>query len=123
MSTQPHPNRREILGLTLTAVTAWALGGLSKLLRAEAGGPGLVSEGDPLASALKYHHDLNTVPANLKIKRAGVEFANQTCRTCVQYVKKSGTGESEMGTCKIISSGLVKGGGWCISWAKKPSRG
>jgi hypothetical protein len=79
----------------------------------------LIKETDPMAMALRYKHDTSQVPANLKVKRQGVEGKDQTCKNCIHYKKVRDMDGEEEGSCHILPNGLVRAKGWCISWAKK----
>lgn len=80
--------------------------------------PELIKETDPMAMALRYKFDASQAPANLKVKRQGVEGKDQTCKNCIHYKRVRESDGEEVGTCHILSGGLVKAKGWCISWAK-----
>ncbi|NBW81525.1 hypothetical protein EBR21_07205 [bacterium] len=79
----------------------------------------LVSETDPLATGLNYKHDKANVPANLQQEKTGVAFAQQNCAACMFYKTAGQLDGSEVGSCQVITTGKVKAGGWCSSWAKK----
>lgn len=86
---------------------------------AAGGDAGLVSETDPLATGLNYKHDKANVPANLQQEKTGVPFAQQSCANCMFF--KPAAGGGDVGACEVITTGKVKAGGWCSSWAKKAS--
>jgi hypothetical protein len=79
----------------------------------------LVSETDPLATGLNYKHDKANVPANLQQEKTGVAFAQQNCSNCMFYKTAGQLDGAEVGSCQVITTGKVKAGGWCSSWAKK----
>jgi hypothetical protein len=59
---------------------------------------------DPTAKALGY------VPKSAK--------PDQLCDNCSQYQGKSGDSQ---GACTLFPGKTVTSGGWCMTWAKKPS--
>jgi High potential iron-sulfur protein len=79
----------------------------------------LVDEKSSLAVTLKYASDASTVPAGLKVAKAGVDGANQNCANCMFYTKSGKVGSDEVGKCQLLVQGVVKGKGWCSSWTKK----
>ncbi len=126
MDQEKNVQRRYVIrmGLTLLGVSSLTSGWIAKWAWGEEGKKNktltLIKESDPLAAALKYQLDPNKAQATLRIKRSGVEFKDQRCKNCVQYVKKGMVNVEEVGSCKIIAGGVVTASAWCMSWAKKP---
>lgn len=80
----------------------------------------LVKPGEGMAASVRYvHKNTEVKDASLKVDRAGVPFAKQTCSTCMLYTKAGMKDGEEVGKCTLFAGQLVKGGGWCASWAKK----
>lgn len=101
-----------------TAFAQRAGGAAAKPAAAAAAGGAdkLVDEAtDATAKGLNYHHDKSKVPKNLQTKRGDSEFKDQSCKTCA-FFKDPKNG---VGACQLITTGKVKEGGWCMSWAKK----
>jgi len=80
----------------------------------------LVKPGEGMAASLNYHHKNTDIKdAALKVDRAGTPFAQQTCSKCMLYTKAGMKAGEEVGKCTLFAGMLVKGSGWCTSWAKK----
>ncbi|MEZ0391011.1 MAG: high-potential iron-sulfur protein [Pseudobdellovibrionaceae bacterium] len=80
----------------------------------------LVKPGEGMAASVQYHFKNSDVKdAKLKVDRAGVPFAQQTCSKCMLYTKAGMKDGEEVGKCTLFAGMLVKGGGWCASWSKK----
>lgn len=78
-----------------------------------------VNEKDPLAQSLGYHADAKKVDVKKWPKRAGADGAKQLCKTCQFYQSKGDASTSTEAPCQIFAGKLVKGNGWCNSWAQK----
>jgi len=74
-----------------------------------------VSEIEPTASAMGFHHDARKTDFNLYPDRKKASSKNQICKTCAQY---TATNEG-WGKCVILNRGLVNANGWCSAWSKK----
>lgn len=68
----------------------------------------VISEADPVASALGYKHNIAEV-SNPSFKKGS------NCSNCALYTKVDG----HFGKCQMLTSGLVYSKGWCGSWSKK----
>lgn len=80
----------------------------------------LVKPGEGMAASLHYvHKNTDIKDAKLKTVRAGVPFEKQTCTGCMLYTKAGMKDGAEVGKCSLFAGHLVKGQGWCQSWAKK----
>lgn len=80
----------------------------------------LVEPGKGMAASINYvekHADLKD--AKLKTARQGVAWDKQYCNNCMLYTKVGDRGGQEVGKCTLFQGQLVKGKGWCASWAKK----
>lgn len=67
---------------------------------------------DPIATQLKYVEDASTVD-----KAANATFKEGSrCSNCMLF--QAGADE-EWGPCTLFANKLVKGEGWCASWAPK----
>lgn len=81
-------------------------------------------ESDPFAKSIKYCADADKA-AKAKSgacpARKEKDRATQYCRNCQLYTKESGEGAKEVGKCMIVQGKSVNGGGWCMSWVKKPA--
>jgi hypothetical protein len=97
-------SRRQFIKTGLAAGTLLPVLGGTLLRPGVARAEGLVTE-DPAAQAvvqaLGYVHETTK--------------ADQTCGNCQLYT----AGEGDTGKCTLFQSGLVKEGGWCMSWTKK----
>lgn len=103
------PLRRTLLG-TAAALAAVRILPVAPFARAE-DLPHL-SESDPTAAALKYHHDATSAPRS---DRPGTPAAEQFCHNCNFIESASG----EWRPCKIFPGKAVHANGWCTSWAAK----
>lgn len=119
-------SRRGFLkSLTVVALSVPVLGGSSLFRLGEVHAAGSIpqSESDPLAKSLKYCADAEKA-AKAKASACGPrkekDRAGQFCRGCQLYTKESGDGSAEVGKCMIMQGKTVAGGGWCMSWVKKP---
>lgn len=80
----------------------------------------LVEPGKGMAVGVNYVAKNSDVKdAKLKVDRAGVPFAKQTCAGCALYTAAGKKGGADVGKCAIFANQLVKGEGWCSSWSKK----
>ncbi|MCB0272471.1 MAG: high-potential iron-sulfur protein [Bdellovibrionales bacterium] len=76
-----------------------------------------VSEGDPIAKTFKYVENPNVGMTSLRPDKEGVPGKEQLCSNCHFYIPKA---DKPYGECQIMMGrGMVKEGGWCISWAPK----
>ena len=71
-----------------------------------------LTEDDPQASALGYHHDATKVD---KAKYAVYQDGSK-CSNCMLY---QGDADAEWGPCGIFPGKAVNANGWCTAWAKK----
>lgn len=88
------------------AATALATAGFSGL-PARADDLTKVDEQSPMAKALNYVHDAQTVDA---AKR----FSDRYCSNCALY---AGRADDEWAACGIFPGKVVAGRGWCSAWA------
>jgi len=80
----------------------------------------LVAPGQGMAASVNYvHRTADIKDAKLKVDRQGVKFLDQNCTNCILYAKHGTLGGEEVGKCQLFANQLVKGPGWCTSWAKK----
>lgn len=80
----------------------------------------LVQPGQGMAASVNYHHKTSDVKdAKLKTDRQGMAFNQQRCSNCMLYSKHGMKDGSEVGKCTLFPNQVVKGEGWCSSWAKK----
>ena len=88
---------------------------------AAAGGTNLplVKPGEGMAVSVNYVTDKKEVKdAKLKTERQGVKWDEQHCSGCQLYAKQGMKDGQEVGSCQLFAGQLVKGQGWCNSWAK-----
>lgn len=118
--------RNFIKSLAVSAAAIPVLHGLSlfgaNVARA-AGNPPL-PESDPFAKSIKYCADADKAAKSKTSScpaRKEKDRATQYCRNCQLYTKESGDGAKETGKCMIVQGKSVAGGGWCMSWVKKPT--
>jgi len=71
-----------------------------------------LSEDDPSAKALKYHHDATAAP---RADKAGTPAKDQFCHNCQFIQATSGTWRP----CQIFPGKAVNENGWCMSWVHK----
>ncbi len=80
----------------------------------------LVEPGKGMAANMNYQHSQAGVKdAAMKVERQGVPFAGQYCNKCMLYSSVGKKDGAEVGKCTLFTGQLVKGEGWCSSWAKK----
>lgn len=115
-------NRRHFVKMSLFAAALFPFLGFLTSARAaktEASAPPegakAVSESDPVATAIGYKADVANVDFAKYPQRKKPEAKNQFCNNCALYVPSN----SDWGKCQMLTSGLVKGKGWCGSWNKK----
>lgn len=80
----------------------------------------LVKPGQGMAASINYvekHADLKD--ASLKTVRQGVAWEKQYCNNCMLYTAAGKRDGKEVGKCTLFQGQVVKGEGWCASWAKK----
>lgn len=82
-------------------------------------GESAVKEDEPVAASLGYKEDVSKVDTTRFPKRKGPEGEKQFCHNCQFYTPK---GDSGWGACLILRTGLVKGEGWCNTWAAKSAK-
>jgi hypothetical protein len=110
MSEMKYP-RRAVLKGALLGVAAVPVGAL--LGREAVAAPVPLDPKDPQAKALGYVEDATKVDA-----KANPNFkAGQNCANCLQFTAKA---TDAQGPCNIFPGKLVKGGGWCKVWVKRP---
>ena len=100
-------SRRDFLN---TGVALWATALMPSVT--VAAGPPELQESDPIAIALGYKKDANTVDTAKYPKRAGAAGATQFCNNCALY----SAGEDGLGGCTAIPGKRVAGLGWCNAW-------
>ena len=105
------PGRRLVLGATI-AIAASPL--LRAVPAARADTPPQLSEDDPAAKALKYHHDATAAP---RTDKPDTPAAQQFCHNC-RFIQ---SGSGEWRPCQIFPGKAVNANGWCTSWAAKPA--
>ena len=80
----------------------------------------LAVPGQGNAGPMNYQHQHSDVKnAALKAERNGTAWDKQFCSGCMLYNKVGNKAGAEVGKCSAIPGVLVKGAGWCTSWAKK----
>jgi hypothetical protein len=80
----------------------------------------LVEPGKGMAASVNYFHRHEDIKdAKLKADRQGVKWEKQYCNNCMLYTKVGNKNGEEVGKCTLFQGQLVKGQGWCASWAKK----
>ena len=72
-----------------------------------------IEESDPIAQALKYVHDSDSVDPAQRAHPA----AEQNCTNCALV---QGADGEEWRPCQIFPGKLVNASGWCSVWAPKP---
>ena len=110
-------NRRSFLKLTGLGLAAASVSKFFSPTLAEAQTPQAVNEKDALAQSLGYHANAKKVDNKKWPKHAGAEGAKQMCSGCMFYQAKDA--KAAEAPCQIFAGKLVKGAGWCNSWAKK----
>jgi hypothetical protein len=71
-----------------------------------------ISEGDPMAAAMKYTEDASTVDAASRTNPA----ADQNCANCALVQGNDG---DAWRPCQIFPGKAVAAAGWCSVWAPK----
>lgn len=74
-----------------------------------------ISETEPTANAMGFHHDATKTDFNLYPDRKKASSKNEVCKTCAQYTKLN----DGWGKCVILNKGVVNANGWCSAWSKK----
>jgi anaerobic selenocysteine-containing dehydrogenase len=112
-------NRRSFLKLTGLGIAAASVSKFfsPSIAQAQTPAPQAVNEKDALAQSLGYHADSKKVDNKKWPKHAGAEGAKQMCSGCMFYQAKDA--KAGQAPCQIFAGKLVKGSGWCNSWAKK----
>jgi hypothetical protein len=125
-------SRRDFFKISSIAVLSFGAAMVAKVIpafaeerrRPRGGGSGgelpLVKPGVGMAASVNYaekHSDVKD--PKLKVVRQGVPFEKQFCNSCVLYTKHGERNGKEVGVCTLFANQLVKGEGWCTSWAKK----
>jgi len=72
-----------------------------------------LDEQDPLAIALGYRHDANTVDADSHPRWQ----EGQRCAGCSWF---AGAEDTEWAACGLLSGALVSSGGWCNGFEERP---
>ena len=103
------PARRALLRAAVAMATVPLV---RSLPAAGAGNLPHLSETDPMAKALKYHHDAAAAPRS---DRPGTPAAEQYCHNCRFIQSESG----EWRPCQIFPGKAVNTNGWCTSWVEK----
>ena len=106
-----NPARRTLLRAAVAAALVPLARGLPV---ARADSLPQLSESDPAAKALKYHHDATAVQ---RTDKPGTPAAEQFCHNCRFIQSESG----EWRPCQIFPGKAVNANGWCVSWAAKPA--
>ncbi|MCZ8341738.1 MAG: high-potential iron-sulfur protein [Leptospira sp.] len=73
-----------------------------------------ISEEDPTAKALGFHHDAKNTNFQIYPDRKKKVNAYQVCGNCSQFSK----GKDGYGRCNILTAGLVSNKGWCGAWSQ-----
>ncbi len=80
----------------------------------------LVEPGKGMAAGVNYQHrHADVKDAKLKTDRQGVKFEAQFCDNCMLYSPVGEKSGEKVGKCTLFANQLVKGKGWCTTWAKK----
>ena len=117
-------DRRKSLKLisALPLIAAFPSTALGKAKKAA--GRGLISEKDPLASAMQYKHDASKVGPMRTNKKA-------FCDNCAKYnvcmdgdqgckpLSAAALKKADKAPCQIFKGKDVKAKGWCLSWQAK----
>ncbi|MCU0824941.1 MAG: high-potential iron-sulfur protein [Leptospira sp.] len=74
-----------------------------------------ISEEEPTAKALGFHHDAKNTNFLIYPDRKKKENTNQVCANCAQFSK----GKDGYGKCNILTAGLVSNKGWCSAWSQR----
>lgn len=74
-----------------------------------------VSESEPTANAMGFHHDARKTDFALYPDRKKSTSKNQICKTCAQYTELN----EGWGKCVILNKGVVNARGWCSAWSGK----
>lgn len=106
-----NPRRRRVLAISLAALASVPLGSSLLGRRAIAADMPHLSEDDPTAKSLKYHHDATEAP---RAAKAGTPAEEQFCKNCRFIQSDSGTWRG----CQIFPGKAVNANGWCSSWMK-----
>lgn len=106
------PQRRRALVTALATVAAVPLANGLLVRHARASDLPHLSEDDPTASALKYHHNAADAPRS---KKSGVAAEDQYCHNCKFIQADSGQWRG----CQIFPGKAVNAEGWCTSWMPK----
>ncbi len=102
-------------GAVGTSKLNWIWAAAAKKEEAVPAGKKAVPESDSLASQLGYKEDASKVDVKKFPQLNTAAGKLQNCANCMFYTPENGS----WGKCQLIQSGLVKGKGWCMSWAKK----
>lgn len=106
--------RRSFLRMTATGLLAIPVAALLRPGTADASDMPKLSEDDPQAKALGYHHDYTKVdPAAFPQRDPSI---TQNCANCQLYTGEAG---AEWGGCSIFPGKAVNANGWCKTWVKK----
>lgn len=95
-----------VVAVGAAAESAWAAAAAAKALP-------VLKPADPAAKALGYIEDATKVDA----KANPMYKKGQNCANCFQWDEKTAMPQ---GKCKIFPGKLVKAGGWCKVYVKKP---
>jgi len=112
-------SRRHFLGAGVAALVTTTLSGslLSGCSQPPGGVPSAkVDENDPMAKAVGFKVDANTVDVSRFPKRSGEAGAKQFCYNCSLYLGKP---EDELARCTMFPGKAVPRGGWCNAWAPR----
>lgn len=104
---QPLSRRRFIQ--SAGALAAVGSTGFS-VARADSESAPRVDENGPMAKALNYVHDAETVDSARRP-------SNRYCYNCALY---AGNRDNEWADCSIFPGKKVAGKGWCSAWAPNP---
>jgi hypothetical protein len=104
--------RRSVLVTAVAAITGTQF--VQSIFSSQASAATLlrVSEDDPAAKALKYHHAAAEAP---RVDKAGTPAEKQFCHNCRFIQADDGTWRP----CQIFPSRAVNENGWCTSWMAK----
>jgi len=104
--------RRSVLVTAVAAITGTQF--VQSIFSSQASAATLLhlSEDDPAAKALKYHHAAAEAP---RVDKAGTSAEKQFCHNCRFIQADDGTWRP----CQIFPSKAVNENGWCASWMAK----
>jgi len=106
---EPNQRRRRTL---ITVMGVIASVPLSRIAHAAPANLPHLSETDPTAKALQYHHDATRAK---RTDKPGAPANTQFCHNCKLVQSTSG----DWRPCQIFPGKAVNANGWCVSWLKQ----